>query len=266
MTISEVNDEKRDLMRVVGWCCVVLGLAQGIYQLNWALLLPTLAEPFAASYFVCSVICFVAVGIGVYLLCSESPNSSLLGWVLFLCFGIALIGEGLYMSARYSSELSLYAWIHLARNITLDLWLPFAAALLAIASERTYPRLLLFAMFWWFVVDSLFYWGMQPTSFTGCLMVGVGIATAGALLSALYQDQPSAWMLLSASVLWIALLVYTVLRTIWADLLGAITHPIGAASRLTNTLMWPIGVLNDWVYNSAPFWLFMVLHRRLFWG
>ncbi|MEN3001301.1 MAG: type II toxin-antitoxin system VapC family toxin [Armatimonadota bacterium] len=86
------------------------------------------------------------------------------------------------------------------------------------------------------------------------------------LISALYQDNPSAWMLLLASTLWVVLLVYMVLVMMWSALSGTIAHPVGASSQFASALMWSIGTLNDWVYNSAPFWLFMVLHRRLFFG
>lgn len=264
-----MESDKRDLLRVVGWYCVVLGVAQGIYQLNWALMLttlPAIVDSLAVSYLICSAICFVAAGLGIYLLRSESPNLSLLGWLLLVCFGIALIGEGLYMSARYASGLSLHAWVHLARNITLDLWLPFAAALLAVSSAQAYPRRLMPAMLWWVIIESLFYLGVESSPITGCLMVLVWLATVGGLVSALYQDNPSAWMLLLASALWVVLLVYTVLVMMWSALSGTIAHPVGASSQFAGALMWSIGTLNDWVYNSAPFWLFMVLHRRLFWG
>ncbi|MCS7209811.1 MAG: hypothetical protein NZ874_09595 [Fimbriimonadales bacterium] len=259
---------ERNLVRSVGWSCAVLGTAQGVYLLGWALSLQLMLGRvfgglFAESYLMGSVVAFAAAGAGVYLLRSESPNLGLLRWVLLVCFGGALISEGLYMSARYTPEASLWnslLVVHLMRNLTLDLWLPFAAALLSVSSAETYTRFLLVGMLWWSWVGFLFYWWDGRPPFAPYLVTIVWLATVLTIMSILLRDAPAGTPLLLTGALWILLLIYLTLQRLNDPFSALLHHPAGAVARIPDTFYGLIGTLNDWLYNSTPFWVLFAIH------
>ncbi|MDW8051696.1 MAG: hypothetical protein RMJ83_04350 [Armatimonadota bacterium] len=258
---------ERELIRRVGWACVVLGAAQGIYQLGWALALWSIfgyPSLLTASYSVGSGIAFATTGIGVHLLRRETPDLKLLRWALLTCSGAALVSEGLYSSVWYGTAEPLWqsrVIIHFMRNITLDLWLPFAAALLSVGSARAFVRWLTLAMLWWGSVVFLFYWWDGRPPFAPILMLLTWLATVGMVTYSLLRRAPTGELLLLASALWVVLLVYSVFRAVYPLVAGVLAHPMSVPTKhLESTLYWLIGTLNDWLYNSTPFWLFFALH------
>lgn len=256
---------RHNLIRSVGWGCVVLGLAQGAYQVGWAFALRAMlvsAPLVAASYLTASITAFAAAGAGFYLLRSQSPDLGRLRWVLLACLGAALMSEGLYLSVWYASEHPLRnprVMVHLLRNLTLDVWLPFAAALLSVGSERVYTRLLTLGMLWWAGIALAFYWWDGRPPIPPFLLTLVGLTTVVGVSLSLRRNASTGDLLLLAGACWGLLLVYLVLRTLSPVLSEAVAHPALALAQLQSASLWLIHALNDWIYNSTPFWLFLAI-------
>ncbi|MCS7300390.1 MAG: hypothetical protein NZ556_02370 [Fimbriimonadales bacterium] len=219
----------------------------------------------AIGYLTGSITAFAAVGAGIYLLRSHSPDLGLLRWVLLACLGAALISEGLYLSVWYASEHPFRnprVMVHLLRNLTLDVWLPFAAALLSVGSKRVYVRLLALAMLWWAGVLFVFYWWDGRPLIAPFLLTLVWLTTVVGVSSSLRRSAPTGGLLLLAGACWGLLLVYLVLRELIPSLSWAVAQPALVPAQLHSALHWLIQVLNDWTYNSAPFWLFFAVYWR----
>lgn len=243
---------------------MVLGAAQGVYQLGWVLgiwKMTVAFPPIATAYLIGSAVSFAAAGVGIYLLRCESPNPEVLRGALLACLGAALIGEGLYMSVWYASRGILEEprqVIHCMRNLTLDVWLLFAAWLLSVSPASAYTRRLLLAMIWWLGTVFLFYWWDRSPPLAPYLLALTWLATAFAVGVGLRRGAPSGASLLLAGGCWALLLVYLVYWALSPSLaLGpAIAGP--ALMQLQGPFVTLIGALNDWFYNSTPFWLLFI--------
>lgn len=243
---------------------MVLGAAQGVYQLGWVLGIwrMTVAFPqIATAYLIGSAVSFAAAGVGIYLLRCESPNPEVLRGALLACFGAALIGEGIYMSVWYAS------WgipekprqvIHWMRNITLDAWLLFAAWLLSVSSASAYMRRLLLAMIWWLGTVFLFYWWDGSPLLAPYLLALTWLATAFAVAVGVRRGAPSGASLLLAGGCWTLLLVYLVYWALSPSLALGAAIAVRAPMQLQDPFVTLTGALNDWFYNSTPFWLLFV--------
>lgn len=181
----------------------------------------------AASYILSSLIGFCTALMGWQMTRHATLPDSLLRAPLVPCLGLALAAESVYIASRHGGTLGTHAILHFARNITLDLRLPFMATLLTVQCIRTRQHLIKLGMGWWLTTGFLFYWWTGAPPITPLLALAILVVSFTDLATFVRHDSPSPSLMLLGAALWGLLLVnlvFTGVKPMFSDTAAAPIH------------------------------------------